>query len=236
VARLAVYAAPVERIKVTAAQPLEHWLDHPDQIAQYLPIRLGTEDMGLRVEEVNRALSILQAPSDYRARRRLCDDDHKVGLCHLPPGNPANAHIIEVGSPAVPAHLAHGDSLVSCDDIMSVELLEVLFAQLLVAELNIEQDASRGQDLTEAFVYGRVEQVSEVLAMAHDIVGASLGLCKVSPTLVDDAERVVALLETINAGEVTFVSPSLDPRPTPTQRSVPANNPGTHVQQSGKSA
>ena len=32
-----------------------------------------------------------------------------VTLCHIPPGNPAAAHVITVGSPAVPAHLAHGD-------------------------------------------------------------------------------------------------------------------------------
>ncbi len=33
----------------------------------------------------------------------------KVDICHIPPGNPANAHHIRVGSPAYPAHLAHGD-------------------------------------------------------------------------------------------------------------------------------
>jgi hypothetical protein len=34
-----------------------------------------------------------------------------VTICHVPPGNPANAHSITVGAPAVPAHLAHGDPL-----------------------------------------------------------------------------------------------------------------------------
>ena len=38
----------------------------------------------------------------------------KVCLCHLPPGNPWNAHGICVGEPAVDAHLAHGDTLGSC--------------------------------------------------------------------------------------------------------------------------
>jgi vacuolar-type H+-ATPase subunit E/Vma4 len=33
----------------------------------------------------------------------------KVTICHIPPGNPANAHTITVGSPAVRAHEAHGD-------------------------------------------------------------------------------------------------------------------------------
>jgi hypothetical protein len=38
----------------------------------------------------------------------------KVVICHIPPGNPANAHDIEVSTNAVPAHLAHGDTLGAC--------------------------------------------------------------------------------------------------------------------------
>ena len=38
----------------------------------------------------------------------------KVCLCHVPPGNPGNAHTICVGAPAVQAHLNHGDSLGEC--------------------------------------------------------------------------------------------------------------------------
>lgn len=235
--RLAVYAAPVDRIKVTAAQPIEHWSERPDQIEQYLPIRLGNEETELQVENVNRALSILQAPSDDSSKQRRCNNDHKVSVCHVPPGNPANAHVIYVGSPAVEAHLRHGDNVVDCDD--DVELLEDLVAQLLAAELNVAQDASRGQDLTKAFVYGRLEQVSDVLANAHDIVGASLRMCMVAPQLIDDGARVLALLKTINAGEVTFVSPSLEPGTgstlRATQRSVLMNNPRANVKQSGLS-
>src|SRR5713101_3217362 len=43
------------------------------------------------------------------------NSSHKVTICHSPPGNPANAHTIRVGAPAVPAHLAHGDHLGPCD-------------------------------------------------------------------------------------------------------------------------
>jgi hypothetical protein len=39
----------------------------------------------------------------------------KVLICHIPPGNPANAHTILVGEPALSAHLAHGCALGSCD-------------------------------------------------------------------------------------------------------------------------
>ncbi len=40
----------------------------------------------------------------------------KVTICHIPPGNPGNAHTIAVGEPAVAAHVAnHGDTLGACE-------------------------------------------------------------------------------------------------------------------------
>jgi hypothetical protein len=39
----------------------------------------------------------------------------KITICHIPPGNPANAHTITVGEPAVRAHVEnHGDTLGAC--------------------------------------------------------------------------------------------------------------------------
>ncbi|MBM4360912.1 MAG: hypothetical protein FJ096_22665 [Deltaproteobacteria bacterium] len=38
----------------------------------------------------------------------------KVSICPIPPGNPANAHTVEVGAAAVDAHLAQGDVLGAC--------------------------------------------------------------------------------------------------------------------------
>lgn len=39
----------------------------------------------------------------------------KVLICHIPPGNPANAHEICVGAPAVAAHVKnHGDPIGPC--------------------------------------------------------------------------------------------------------------------------
>jgi hypothetical protein len=40
--------------------------------------------------------------------------DKKVVLCHVPPGNPANARTLSVGEAAIGAHLAHGDQLGEC--------------------------------------------------------------------------------------------------------------------------
>jgi hypothetical protein len=40
----------------------------------------------------------------------------KVTICHVPPGNPDNAHSITIGEAAVPAHLANhpGDAIGEC--------------------------------------------------------------------------------------------------------------------------
>ncbi len=43
----------------------------------------------------------------------------KVTICHVPPGNPANAHTITIAESAVPAHLAHGDYLGACRGVNS---------------------------------------------------------------------------------------------------------------------
>ncbi len=42
------------------------------------------------------------------------DGQPKVLVCHVPPGSPDNPHTIEVAEPAVPAHLAHGDTEGAC--------------------------------------------------------------------------------------------------------------------------
>jgi len=49
-------------------------------------------------------------------------NSEKVTICHIPPGNPGNAHTITVGSPAVRAHLAHGDIEGSCDQAVVEDL------------------------------------------------------------------------------------------------------------------
>lgn len=44
-------------------------------------------------------------------------DAKKTTICHIPPGNPSNAHTLCVGNAAVPAHLHnHGDYLGACKE------------------------------------------------------------------------------------------------------------------------
>ena len=50
--------------------------------------------------------------------------NEKVTLCHVPPGDPANAHTITVSASAVPAHLAHGDTLGPCEQSPTPDFLE----------------------------------------------------------------------------------------------------------------
>ena len=48
----------------------------------------------------------------------------KVDVCHIPPGNPDNAHTITISENAVSAHLDHGDRVGACDSEQTVELRE----------------------------------------------------------------------------------------------------------------
>ncbi len=48
----------------------------------------------------------------------------KVAVCHIPPGNPGNAHTIYISSNAVNPHLAHGDILGDCAEVLPEMHLE----------------------------------------------------------------------------------------------------------------
>ena len=51
----------------------------------------------------------------------------KADICHIPPGNPANAHFISVGERAVAAHVAnHGDEVVAGDGSCTVGVGECI--------------------------------------------------------------------------------------------------------------
>ena len=44
------------------------------------------------------------------------ENDNKIEICHIPKGNPSNAHTLSVGEPAGKAHLSHGDLEGACGD------------------------------------------------------------------------------------------------------------------------
>ena len=78
----------------------------------------GSSNDDAAVDQTDLALhnAMCSAAHAGKAHPNACDpqDTKKTTVCHIPPGNPANAHTICVGNPAVPAHLAHGDHLGEC--------------------------------------------------------------------------------------------------------------------------
>jgi hypothetical protein len=80
---------------------------------------------GLGVVAVTAAVAVYLACGGPDARdgaalradeiQRLGAGSQKVIICHIPPGNPANAHTIVVGAPAEAAHMAHGDTAGPCN-------------------------------------------------------------------------------------------------------------------------
>src|SRR4029078_12098433 len=54
---------------------------------------------------------VMTTPTSVQA-----DPEPQGTTCHLPPDTPETAHESTVGASAVPAHLAHGDRLFTCDE------------------------------------------------------------------------------------------------------------------------
>jgi hypothetical protein len=75
----------------------------------------GTSYLGLAVAVA--AIVLVFVPSglgSLMSADQAQGQSAKVTICHIPPGNPDNAHTITVSENAVPAHLAHGDTLGEC--------------------------------------------------------------------------------------------------------------------------
>lgn len=65
------------------------------------------------------ACGLADGSIDPDAHLHACDpqDVKKTTICHIPPGNPANAHTICVGNPAVSHHIKnHGDYVGACQN------------------------------------------------------------------------------------------------------------------------
>ena len=82
----------------------------------------GSDDNGLTSEQISELAACHLSvggtmPLGKGDHLRACrpNDTKKTTICHIPPGNPANAHTICVGNAAVPAHVTnHGDSIGAC--------------------------------------------------------------------------------------------------------------------------
>jgi hypothetical protein len=60
-------------------------------------------------------VTIVVVAASSLANTALAQSGNKVTICHIPPGNPANAQTITEGAPSTPGHIRnHGDYLGAC--------------------------------------------------------------------------------------------------------------------------
>jgi len=84
----------------------------------------------------------------------------KVTICHIPPGNPGNAHTITVGSPAVRAHEAHGDFVDgSCESMGFEEFKD-----------NLAEKESTATDSDENVIQNLQRQIANLEKMLQDLL------------------------------------------------------------------
>jgi hypothetical protein len=77
----------------------------------------STEEVSAADRAAIKACHLDDGSVEMTAKVHACDpgDKKKTTICHVPPGNPANAHTLCIGNPAVPHHLAnHPDYLGPC--------------------------------------------------------------------------------------------------------------------------
>jgi len=76
----------------------------------------STTDYYVTATDVNGCVEVSSAVHVIAVDVHCGYNEDKVLLCHIPPGNPADANTICVAATSVPAHLDHGDFLGSCSE------------------------------------------------------------------------------------------------------------------------
>ncbi len=73
-------------------------------------IQKAIDDEGYSPILGNTLINALEAITDKLEKDvKEGKDEKKISVCHIPPGNPADAHIISISKNALKAHFAHGD-------------------------------------------------------------------------------------------------------------------------------
>jgi len=67
------------------------------------------------VSKISKTPYILQSSSTEIVQK---EQEAKTIICHVPPGNPTNAHTLSLPASAIQAHLGHGDKLGECSDMV----------------------------------------------------------------------------------------------------------------------
>jgi|GEM_PF-2409445 len=96
-------------VNVTEAnESLQDVMDHIDNAQE----AYDAKDLKAAIQELKDAMDDLKAI--IKALRDAVRE--KVTICHIPPDNPDNAHTIIMGRSALPAHIAHGDTIGPCGE------------------------------------------------------------------------------------------------------------------------
>ncbi len=115
------------------------------------------------------------------------EDDHgkkdKVTICHIPPGNPGNAHTINVSGNAEYAHLAHGDTLGECPDSDDVSQDNTTTITLTKQVTNDNQGTSGSDDFMIS-VNGTIVLSGSITEVAPNVLFA------INETVADGYEFV----------------------------------------------
>jgi hypothetical protein len=69
------------------------------------------------ISQSNELLLLSKHDKEKHEKKSKGKKSKKVTLCHIPPGNPDNAHTISASESSVNTHLEHGDYLGSCEEI-----------------------------------------------------------------------------------------------------------------------
>ena len=134
------------------------------------------------------------SPADDEDKDEEEEEDEgseKVKICHIPPGNPENAHTIDIDSSSVEEHLAHGDYEGECDD----------------EDINVEEELG-GAGVTSGFLHGidvaidrilssdlenRNERIAEIKALVEEgRIEEAKELLKLYEEFADNLEREVS--------------------------------------------
>jgi hypothetical protein len=103
------------------------------------------------------------------------EDDHgkkdKVTICHIPPGNPGNAHTINVSGNAENAHLAHGDTLGECPD-SDDDSQDNITTITLTKQVTNDNQGTAGSDDFEISVNGTIVLSGSTTEVAPDVLFA----------------------------------------------------------------
>ncbi len=111
-------------------------------------------------------------------------------ICHVPPGNPGNAHLITIGKPAVRAHEAHGDFPEAC------------------AENNLENILSKKEMKQAEKLIRLAEKQSEKESKALD--RANKLIEKLEQRIAKLEQRLQTLLDKVESGEYYGTLTQLD--------------------------